>query len=109
MNDQPQAHRRTISLPPDVLVQRLPEEELVLLELTTEQYFGLDPTGTAMWDALVDTGEVDAARERLEREFDVPGEVLEHDLDELVERLASRGLLRVGDDPTGADPAAQAH
>jgi hypothetical protein len=95
-----------VALPPDVLVQRLPEDELVLLDLVSEEYFGLDVTGTAMWLALTETGDVDRARERLLHEFDVDPEVLRRDLDTFITRLSGRGLLRVGDDTTGARPAA---
>jgi hypothetical protein len=94
--------------PPDVLVQRLPEDELVLLDLVSEEYFGLDTIGTSMWLALTETGDVDRARQRLLDEFDVEPEVLQRDLDAFITRLSGRGLLRVGDDTLGARAAADA-
>jgi hypothetical protein len=97
-----------VSVPSDVLVQRLGDDELVFLNLATEQYFGLDPTGTAMWAALTETGEVGEALQRLHGEFDVEPEVLERDLDALIRRLTASGLLHVGDDPPGPPPAAAA-
>jgi hypothetical protein len=94
-----------VTVPEDVLVQRLPDDESVFLNLATEQYYGLDPTGTAMWAALTETGSVAAALERLAGEFDVDREVLSRDLDALVERLVGRGLIVVTDDSVPADNA----
>jgi hypothetical protein len=95
----------SVRQPPDVLVQRLPEDELVLLDLASEEYFGLDESGTAMWLALTETGDVDRARVRLQQEFDVAPEVLQRDFDAFVSRLRDRGLLHVGEDAMGSPPA----
>ena len=98
MGQQPQQGRVTV--PEDVLVQRLPDDESVFLNLATEQYYGLDPTGTVMWAALTETGSVQAALERLTGEFNVDREVLRRDLDGLVERLVGRGLIEIVDGPS---------
>ena len=93
MGSQPRQGR--VIVPDDVLMQRLPDDESVFLNLATEQYYGLDPTGTAMWAALTETGSVEAALDRLLGEFDVDREVLSRDLDALVERLVGRGLIEL--------------
>jgi hypothetical protein len=95
-----------VAVPDDVLVQRLPDDESVFLNLETEEYYGLDATGTAMWSVLVDTGRTDLALIRLLEEFDIDEETLGRDLDAFVQQLASRGLLRVGDDEDTATDAA---
>lgn len=87
-----------VSVPPDVLVQRLPGEGLVFLNLASEEYHGLDATGAVMWTALTETGRLDMAHERLCKEFDAEPEVLRRDLEALVRRLVGRGLLRVDGD-----------
>lgn len=76
----------------DVLVRRV-REEVVLLHLGTEAYFGLDPVGTAMWEALCATGSLEGAHALLMREFDVEPELLARDLRSLVEQLLEQGLL----------------
>jgi hypothetical protein len=90
---------RAVTAPEDVLVQRLPDDELVLLDLATEEYYGLDATGTVMWDVLTETGHLDVAYTRLQDRFDVDPGVLRRDLDTFVSRLADRGLLRLGRHP----------
>ena len=85
-----------VEVPSDVLVQRLSDDESVFLNLATEQYFGLDSSGTAMWDALTTTGSVDKALAHLLAVFDVDEEVLRSDFDALISQLTRRGLLRIG-------------
>lgn len=91
-----------VTVPTDVLVQRLPDDESVFLNLATEQYYGLDATGTAMWAALTETGSVAAAMERLTGEFDVDRDVLARDLHAIVERLVGQGLIELGAEATDA-------
>jgi hypothetical protein len=78
----------------DVLTRRV-GEELVLLNMATEVYFGLDPVGTAMWEALVTHGSVAAAHAALAPQYDVEPERLLADLTELAGQLVEKGLLTV--------------
>jgi hypothetical protein len=96
-----------VRIPADVLVQQLPDDESVFLNLATEEYYGLDATGTRMWMVLVETGDVDRAHEALLGIFDIDAETLRHDLEALVRRLVDRGLLRLDPVPPGSSP--QAH
>lgn len=90
MPDDPQ---QSFAIPPDVLAQQLPENETIFLNLATEEYFGLDSVGTAMYKALVECGTVEAAHERLRLQFEVEAGVLRRDLDALLQTLLTRGLL----------------
>ena len=80
---------------PDVLVQTLPEGELVLLHTGTEVYFGLDHIGARMWETLADTGDIEATASRLVGEFEVEESRLLSDLRQLVAELTEAGLLEV--------------
>ena len=83
-----------VSVPAHVLVQELAGES-VLLDLNTEQYFGLDDVGTRMWKALTTAGTVEACYQALLSEYDVSAEQLSHDLQALVEQLVKNGLLEL--------------
>jgi hypothetical protein len=83
-----------VSAPPHVLV-RLLDRESVLLNLETEQYFGLDETGTRMWQLLTASPDIDAAYQELLAEFDVEPELLRDNLTDLLGRLVENGLLQV--------------
>lgn len=83
--------------PPNVLVKDL-DEEAVLLDVETETYFGLNGTGARMFKALTTAASIEAAIESLLREYDAEPETLRQDVEQLVEDLRSRGLLRVGEE-----------
>ena len=80
--------------PTHVLV-RILDRESVLLNLETEQYFGLDETGTRMWQLVTGSPNIDAAYQELLAEFDVEPELLRSNLTELLTRLVDSGLLQV--------------
>src|SRR5260370_38756969 len=79
--------------PAHVLIRVL-DRESVLLNLETEQYFGLDETGTRMWQLLTGSPSIDAAYQELLAEFDVDPELLRSNLIELLSRLGDCGLLQ---------------
>jgi|SRR5580700_782287 hypothetical protein len=90
--------------PAHVLV-RILEQESVLLNLETEQYFGLDETGTRMWQLVTTSPSIDAAYQELLAEFDVEPELLRENFVELLSRLVDSGLLEVLPADVGTVPA----
>ncbi len=90
--------------PVHVLVRFL-DRESVLLNLETEQYFGLDETGTRMWQLLTGSANIEAAYHELLTEFDVEPELLRSNLAELLSRLVESGLLQVLPADVGTAPA----
>ena len=80
--------------PAHVLVRFL-DQESVLLNLETERYFGLDATGTRMWQLVTTLSNIDAAYQELLAEYDVEPEQLRANLAELLDRLVENGLLQV--------------
>jgi coenzyme PQQ synthesis protein D (PqqD) len=80
--------------PAHVLV-RILDRESVLLNLETEQYFGLDETGTRMWQLVTASPNIETAYQELIAEFDVEPELLRSHLMELLTRLVESGLLQV--------------
>jgi hypothetical protein len=90
--------------PAHVLVRFL-EQESVLLNLETERYFGLDETGTRMWQVVTTSPSIDAAYQELLAEFDVEPELLRTNFVELLSRLVDNGLLEVLPADVGTVPA----
>lgn len=77
-----------------VLVREL-EGESVLLNLDSENYFGLDDVGTRMWSVLTTSDTVQESFDVLAREFDVSAEQLRTDLTRLIEALIEHGLVQI--------------
>lgn len=90
--------------PAHVLVRVL-DRESVLLNLETEKYFGLDETGTRMWQLVTACPSIDAAYQELLAEFDVEPELLRTNLTDLLGRLVDNGLLQVLPADVGTAPA----
>ena len=76
----------------DVLFQEV-SGETVLLDLESEQYFGLDEVGTRIWALLNEGQGVAAIVETLLTEYEVEREQLEGDVRELLAALLDAGLI----------------
>ncbi len=86
------AHRATRS--DDVLFQEV-GGEAVLLDLASEQYFGLDPVGTRIWQLLEKAQPLQSVFETICAEFDAEPERIQGDLMVLMGQLATAGLVKV--------------
>ena len=87
---------RRIELSPEVLFQEV-SGELVLLDLESEQYFGLDAVGARVWALLGEGAGVPDVVEALLAEYEVERSTLEMDVAELLDQLAGAGLIRYTD------------
>jgi hypothetical protein len=81
-------------VPPHVLVRSV-ADELVLLSVETEEYFGLDAVGTRLWQLLTSSATAQDAFDAMLAEYDVDAATLAHDFEGLVEELTARRLLEV--------------
>jgi len=93
-----------VAVPAHVLVRFL-ENESVLLNLETERYYGLDDTGTRMWQLVTAAASIDEAFAELLREFDVEEGQLRLNLSDLVGRLVEHGLLQIHSSDVGTASA----
>src|ERR1700726_2646945 len=93
-----------VSVPSHVLVRFL-DKESVLLNIETERYFGLDETGTRMWQLVTAAPKVEVAYQQLLDEYDVEAGLLRANLTDLLNRLIENGLLEVAPSDVGTAPA----
>jgi len=70
--------------------------ELVLLDLATEQYFGLNEVGTEIWRGLEQELGVDEILQRVVERFAVDEQAARMDLERLLSELLGAGLLEGG-------------
>jgi len=81
----------------DHVLARNVDDETLLLDLNTQQYFGLGGVGTRLWDLLAETHQLRQAHAQLLEEFEVAPEVLEADLIRMLGGLRERGLVEIDD------------
>jgi len=79
---------------PSVFAQEV-DGEMVLLDMESENYFGLDEVGTAIWQGMQEKESLKEVFSLLLEQYDVSEEVLKHDLIHFVENLVESGLLEV--------------
>lgn len=77
----------------DVIYQAL-HDELILLNMKSQQYFGLDDVGSDMWKLLVEHGDVEVVADRISEQYHTDRETVRNDLAVLVDRLIAAGLLK---------------
>ena len=70
-------------------------DEVVVVNLSSGRYYGLDPVGARVWDLLRTARPVTEIRDALLAEYDVDAATAESDLVALLERLADQGLVEV--------------
>jgi hypothetical protein len=76
-----------------VIFQKL-NEEAVILNLTTQNYYGLDDVGTQMWNLLVEDGDLESVVSRLRLMYNADEFTLRTDLRALVSQLIESNLLK---------------
>ena len=80
-----------------VLLQQL-DDEIILLDLQSGRYFGLQAVGVRAWELLATVGDTDAVLAALLAEYAVDADTLRHDLDELWQGLIDAGLVVAAQD-----------
>ena len=73
--------------------------EIVMLNLASGTYYGLDEVGARIWNLVQQPTPVSAVRDAILDEYDVEPERCERDLLELLADLDKAGLIEVRDAP----------
>lgn len=79
---------------PEKVIARAVGEDVVILDLASGTYFGLNGAGARAWQLLAQGCTVGEACAVLGTEFEVGAEDLERDILELLHQLESGGLLQ---------------
>lgn len=78
----------------DEVVAREVGGEMVLLDLASGQYFGLDPVGARIWELLSERPQsVAELADIIEAEFDAPRATIEGDILALAQQLREKELI----------------
>jgi hypothetical protein len=69
------------------------ENEMVILDLAKEQYYGLDDVGAKMWHLLSEHGDTTVVVKHLQSYYEADEITLSRDLAQLIEKLRQAGLV----------------
>ena len=85
----------TVLKMPDSVSMRTVHDEVVLLDMSSEQYYGLNAVGACVIQAVNGGADVDGAIAAVVAAFDAPEDQIRADVMALVEELLATGLLVV--------------
>ena len=85
---------KTITFAETVFAQEV-DGEMVLLDMESENYFGLDEVGTSIWETMQEEADLDKVFSTLLAQYEVPEDVLKSDLVNFVKKLEESGLITV--------------
>jgi hypothetical protein len=82
-----------VSIADEVYSEQI-EDETILLELKSGNYYGLDAVASRLWQLLQELGSTEAVVHAAQQEYDDVGvDELTRDVETLVRALATRGLV----------------
>jgi hypothetical protein len=85
---------RTVRIPDDVLFRSF-GQEMVLLNLRTGQYHGLNDTGGRMLEVLIEVADMDKATRLIATEYGCSVGEVSRDMAELCAALSERALVQI--------------
>jgi len=84
--------QQKVIISPEVISQEV-DGETVLLDMQSENYFGLDETGTRIWQLLKDTDDLQAVFNTLLDEYDVSETELSKNFQDYLAKLIEAGVI----------------
>jgi hypothetical protein len=84
----------TIRIRKKVVFQKV-GDEMVLLNMESGIYFGLNPTGARLWELLAEKKELNSILDIMAKEYAVERAQLEKDILKLLRKMASKKLVEV--------------
>ena len=79
----------------DTVFAQQVDGEMVLLDMKSENYFGLDSVGTDIWQAIEKKKRLKEVLEILKEQYEADEDVLRRDLIAFVKQLQEQGLIEV--------------
>ena len=80
-------------IPSEGIVAQKLDNEIVLLDLNSSQYLGLNEVGARVWTLINEGRELDAIKSMLTQEYDVEAAALAADVDALIRSMIDVGIV----------------
>jgi len=72
--------------------------ESAILDVNSGIYYGLNDTGTRIWDLIQEPKSIHEVRDILLKEYEVEPDRCDHDLLEVLNELLGKGLIEIEDE-----------
>jgi hypothetical protein len=80
----------------DVLFSKV-DDEVILMSIEADSYFGLDPVGSRIWELLEEPATMDELVSQLTSEYEVEEAECREDAAIFIDDMVARGLIRALD------------
>jgi len=71
------------------------DDEVVMMSMQQGEYYGLDSIGSRIWELFAKPNSVENIIETLMQEYDVDRKTCEKDVQEFIQKLVDKGLLKI--------------
>ena len=71
------------------------DDEIVILDTVSEEYFGLDEMAAVIWQYLSESGSLQKVHDEMSEIYEVDAKQLEDDICRFVQELVDAGLVQV--------------
>ena len=86
--------QNTITIP-ETLFAQVVDEEMVILDSISQEYFGLDETGAVIWQYLNEHGSLQKTYDAMREMYEVDEKQLEADICRFIQELVDAGLVEL--------------
>lgn len=86
--------KENINIPDTVFAQEV-DDEMVILDTISEEYFGLDEMAAVIWQHLSETGSLQQTHDAMSETYEVDPQQLEADICRFVQELVDAGLVTI--------------
>jgi hypothetical protein len=83
-----------VTIPAQVMASQ-PDDELVILDLASNSYFGLNPVGATIWHFLSEGKTLAETCHAMVNKYDVAPDEIERDVVQLTNELVTKKLLQI--------------
>jgi len=81
---------------PDTVFAQIVDDEMIIMDVESENYFGLDAIGTQMWQILVEDSSLANLKKMILKMYNVKEDVLEQDIEIFISKLLKNKLITLG-------------
>jgi hypothetical protein len=72
--------------------------EIVVLDLKSGCYYGLDAVGARVWTLIEQPASLNAIRDAIIAEYEIDAQSCEHDIQAFLEKMHAAGLVEITND-----------
>ncbi len=83
-----------INIPETLFLQKV-DDETILLDSNTNEYFSINEIGTFIWETLEEKKDLKSVKEEIISNYEVDEKQVENDILNFIQEVANKGLITI--------------